>query len=153
MDPSAAAPQTFYRWVDAQGTVHVASSPDAVPPAERAGATQLVLNGREPAAVPASGFRLDWASAALGFGAALLVALLIPRSWKVVWRGALVLAVVALLTGAYLTAVRRSVGLETGSAFSSPSAVIQDARDAVSKMNERQRLRDRELEELKKEGK
>jgi hypothetical protein len=43
--------------------------------------------------------------------------------------------------------------LETGGAFSSPSAVIQDAQDAVNKMNERQRLRDQQLEELKKEGK
>jgi hypothetical protein len=153
MEPSAQQPQTFYRWVDAQGTVHVVGSLDAVPAAERAQLEQVVLKGREAPIPLAAGFRPDWASAALGFGAALLLALLIPRGWKGATRVALVLAVGALVTGAYLATVRRSVGLETGGAFSSPSAVIQDARDAVNKMNERQRLRDQQLEEMKKEGK
>jgi hypothetical protein len=149
--PGDQKPQSFYRWVDANGTVHVVDSLDAVPAVERVRMQEVSLQGR---ATPAStaGFQLDWGSAALGFGLGLLVALLLPRSWKGVTRVAVVLGVGALLVGGYLSALRRSTGADTSSLLSSPGAIIQDAKAAVQKANEAQRTRERELEEIRKEG-
>jgi hypothetical protein len=148
--PASTKPQTFYRWVDEHGTVHVSQSPDAVPARERERLEQVELQGRE---VAPPGFRPDVASFALGFGAALLLSFLVPRNWRGVSRVVAVVGVVVLATGAYLGWIRRSTGGDPNAVLASPSALIQDAKAAVEKVNERQRLQQQELKEIEQESK
>ena len=161
MEPKSEKTQAFYRWVDAQGRLHVVSSLDAVPSAERARAEQVTLNGAtalgevpgRPA--PAAAWQLDYGSFGLGGGAALVFGLvfrLLPNAWRGFTRVAVVLGVAALLTGLYLGSVRRAAGVTSGGALASPSALIQDAKDAVQKLNERQKQQEEELRKLQAEG-
>jgi len=148
--------QAFYRWVDAQGRVHVVSSLDAVPPAARAKAELVTLRGAEETTPLVSGaaWQPEWLSFAAGFAAALVLSFLfrlLPSGWKGVTRVVVALGLAALLTGAYLAAVRRSAGI-AGGPLASPSALIQDAKDAVDKMNERQKLQEEELKKVQAEG-
>jgi hypothetical protein len=155
MKPESKPAQSFYRWVDHEGRLHVVSSLDAVPLSERGKLEQVTLNAAEPSLMEPAGWRPDWSSFALGFGAALLVTLLLrllPGSWKRATGIVLALAAIVLLTGGYLAAVRRSTGVEGASALAAPSALIQDAKDAVQKMNERQLLREKQLQEIEQEG-
>lgn len=155
MKPESNRPQNFYRWVDQEGRLHVVSSLDAVPASERGRLEQVTLNEAQRSVIDPLSWRPDWSSFALGFGAALLATLLmrlLPGSWK---RGAGILVgllAIVLLTGAYLAAVRRSAGVEGGGALTAPSALIQDAKNAVEKMNESRRLRDEQLQEIEREG-
>lgn len=150
--PADPKSQSFYRWVDAQGTVHVVSSLDAVPAAERARMEEVSLQGRASPPGVSSGFVPEWGSVALGFGAGVLLVLVLPHRWKWVTRFAAVLATGALLSGAYLALVRRSTGADDGSLLATPSAIIEDARAAVEKANAAQRQREQELEAIRKEG-
>jgi hypothetical protein len=148
--------QDFYRWEDAQGRVHIVSSLDEVPAAERAKMAHVELNSsdavaRYPSPSSWSFPQIEWPSFAIGFGAALLVAMvfrLMPNAWRWLWKLALVGGIGFLLTGAYLGAVRRSAGLEGGGALASPSALIQDAKSAVEQMNQRQKEQAKELQEI-----
>jgi hypothetical protein len=147
--------QTFYRWVDEQGTVHVSQSLDAVPSAERARLQRVELDGTygvEPTSLK-PGFEPDLPSFALGFGGALLLSFLIPRSWRGVAKVVAVVGGIVLATGAYLGWMRRSTGIEPNAVLASPSAIIQDAKAAVEKVNERQLLQQRELQEIEQESK
>jgi hypothetical protein len=145
-------PQRFYRWVDASGTLHVVSSLDAVPPAERARAERTAFVGHEEPSPRPAMFRLDWSSVALGFGAGLLVALVLPRGWKAVTRVGVVVAIAALLGGAYLATLRNATDTGDGALIASPAAIIEDAKAAVAKANEAQRRRERELEQIREQG-
>ena len=161
MEPKRAASQTFYRWVDSQGRLHVVSSLDDVPVADRPQAAQVTLNGVEavghyppPAGVSAPGgvaWQPEWISFAVGFVAALVLAFLyrvLPGGMRWATRAALVVGVGALITGAYLGLVRRTAGLSGSQALASPSALIQDAKSAVEQMNARQKQQDEELRQL-----
>jgi hypothetical protein len=158
VEPTPGRPQTFYRWVDASGRLHVVSSLDSVPQAERAKAAAVVI---EPQALPTTrslenvaAWRPDWISFAVGFGVALLLAALfkaLPNGLRFVWRTVLVLGVGALLTGLYLSAVRGSSGFQSGSVLTSPSALIQDAKGAVEQMNLRQKQQEEELRQIQNE--
>ncbi len=162
MDPRSSQPQAFYRWVDAEGRLHVVSSLDAVPNSERAKAERVTLTGQtalprdaQVATVPVDAWRLEPGSFGLGFGAALLFSLLfrlLPNGWRSLSRVAVVLGVAALLTGLYLGAIRRTTGAKDGSALAGPSALIEDAKAAVEKMNQRQKQQDEELRRLQAEG-
>ena len=156
MEPKQARPQSFYRWVDGQGRLHVVSSLDEVPAIDRGKATVVVVNGVDsyPAA-SAPGFRPDWASFALGFGVALLVALvfrMLPGSLRWLTRAGLVVAVAALLMGAYLGAARRTAGMPGASALAAPSALIEDAKAAVEQVNLRQKQQEEEIRKIQAEG-
>ena len=149
--------QAFYRWVDAQGRVHVVTSLDSVPQAARAKAELVTLRGAEETSplVAAEAWKPEWGSFAAGFGAAIVLVFLfrlLPNGWKGALRVVVALGLAALLTGAYLGAVRRNAGLP-GGAFAAPSALIQDAKDAVNKMNERQKLQEEELKKVQADGK
>ena len=163
MEPTSSQPQAFYRWVDADGRLHVVSSLDAVPKADRARAERVTLTGqtalgsdpRGAAPAASSDWRLDAGSFGLGFGAALLLSLLfrvLPNGWRSLSRVAVVLGVAALLTGLYLGAIRRSTGAKDGSVLASPSALIEDAKAAVESLNQRQKQQDEELRKIQAEG-
>jgi hypothetical protein len=153
--------QQFYRWQDAQGRTHIASSLDDVPAPERAKATSVQLDSADavgryaaPSGATAARWSLDWASFGVGFGAALLCACLLrflPGSSRWLWRIVLALGIGLLVCGAYLGLVRRAAGLE-GGPLAAPSALLQDARGAVEQMNQRQKQQEEELRKIRAEG-
>lgn len=155
--------QSFYRFEDGQGRVHIVSSLDDVPAAERGKAVRVELDGagaESPySATTSSGPTMpsvDGPSFVLGFGAALLVGLLLKLvagrgAGRWLWRLVLVAGVGLMLTGAYLGAVRRAAGV-TGGAFAAPSALLQDAKTAVEQMNQRQKQQEEELRKIQAEG-
>ena len=157
VEPAQGKPQTFYRWVDANGRLHVVSSLESVPLAERGKVAAVTLHADEstlPSTVAsAAGWRPDWISFAVGFGVALLLAALfklLPNGLRFVTRIALVAGVGVLLTGLYLSVLRSSTGAASGSVLTSPSALMEDARGAVEQMNLRQKQQEEELRNIQK---
>jgi hypothetical protein len=154
--------QMFYRWVDADGRLHVVSSLDAVPLAERPRAERVTLNGATAlevehragdAGTPA--WRPEPGSFALGFGVALLLGIvfrMLPNAWRGITRVAVVLVVAALLSGLYLGAIRRAAGVTSGSALAAPSALLEDAKAAVEKLDARQKQQQEQLRQIEAEG-
>jgi hypothetical protein len=124
-----------------------------VPPSARS--TVEAIAGTPPpaqlGALPATLAReLHLPSFVAGAGLGLLLAALLfglLRLRSVLVRAALLGALAALGGGLYLGWVRRTAGLE-GSLVESPAALIDDARSAVQKMNERAREQQRLLDEL-----
>ena len=117
MKPKPNEPQSFYRWVDADGRLHVVNSLDAVPQSERSKLERVTLRGAEQAGEPARSWSPDWQSFALGFAVALLLSLLprlLPTGWRRATTVLLVLVAAALLTGVYLAAVRGATGAGRG---------------------------------------
>jgi hypothetical protein len=159
MEPKSSQPQAFYRWVDAEGRLHVVSSLDAVPANQRAQVERVTLTAHsappQALGLSASNWRLDPASFGIGFGVSLVLSLLLrllPQGWRSLTKVAVVLGAAALLTGLYLGAVRRAAGNSDASALATPSALIQDARNAVEQMNQRQKQQEEELRKLQAEG-
>ncbi len=164
MGPERRDAEVYYRWVDASGRLHVVSSLDAVPEDARAKAERVELNaetsrsehvGGYPAGASAPMLTLDWPSFGIGFGVALLLALLfraLPQGMRWVSRIAIMLCVAGLLLGAYFGAIRRTTGTGSG-ALASPTAFIDDAKRAVEKMNLRQQQQEQEIRRIQAEGK
>ena len=159
MEPKPGEPQVFYRWLDAQGRLHVVSSIEQVPTADRAKASLVVLNGAESVSEYASGapaaWRLDGVSFAVGVAAALVLGVVfraLPGSLRKLSRFAIVLGLAALAGAAYLGVVRRSVGMPGAAALATPSALVEDARRAVENMNQRQKQQDEEIKKAQAEG-
>jgi len=158
VEPTQGKPQTFYRWVDASGRLHVVSSLDSVPQAERGKATVVSMHPDASPKLPnmenVAAWRPDWISFAVGFGVALLLAALfkvLPNGLRFASRAAVVLGVGVLLTGLYLSAVRGSTGAQGGSVLTSPSALIDDAKAVVEQMNQRQKQQEEELRKIRSE--
>jgi hypothetical protein len=160
-DPSGQT-QSFYRFQDEQGRLHIVSSWDEVPAGERGKAAGVDLNSEQavshyqPPTPDVAAPRVDWPSFALGFGAALLVGLTLKLvagrgSGRWLWRLVLVAGVGLMLTGGYLGVVRRAAGVG-GGAFAAPSALLQDAKTAVEQMNQRQKQQAEELRKIQAEG-
>ena len=90
-----------------------------------------------------------WQMFGLGFGAALVVAFVVarlPGSMRWLARVAIVGGLVTVLGGAYLGWVRRQSG-QSNDVLASPSAMIEDAKSAVAKMNARVQAEQAELKE------
>lgn len=146
--------------MDGQGRLHVVSSLDDVPVAERPRVAEVSLNPEDAVShysLPSSGevWHPDWISFAVGFGAALVLSFLyrvLPGGMRWMTRVTIVLGVGVILTGAYLGLVRRSAGLGGTQLLTSPSALIQDAKTAVEQLNARQKQQDEELKKLQTEG-
>jgi len=164
MGPVGSGNEVYYRWVDADGRLHLVTSLDSVPAHARAKAERVEMNAEASRSLntavnaPAESspaFEVHWLSFGVGFGAALLLALvfrLLPQSARWVSRLAIVACVAGLLIGAYFGLIRKTTGAGT-SAFASPSAFIDDAKSAVEKMNLRQKAQAEEIRQIQAEGK
>ena len=159
MEPKQGKDQSFYRWTDSEGRVHIVSSLASVPEVDRPKAALVLLNGTDaageyPRLDAATSFQPQWPSFAAGFGVALLLVLvqrMLPSGLRGVTRWAIVLGAAALLTGAYLGFVRRSTGVAGAGALASPTALLDDAKSAVERMNKRQAEQQRQLQEIEAE--
>jgi hypothetical protein len=88
-------------------------------------------------------------SSGLGFVAALLVTFLfrrLPGTMRLVLRMSIIGGVIVLLGGAYLGWMRRATG-QSHDALASPTAIIDDAKEAVDKMNARIAAEQAEIKE------
>lgn len=152
MEPKQGKPQSFYRWVDSSGRLHVVSSLESVPLAERGKVADVTLHADESSLPSSAGsvtaWRPDWISFAVGFCVALLLAALfkvLPNGLRFASRVVLVLGVGLLLTALYFSVLRGSSGVGP---LTSPSALIQDAKSAVEQMNLRQKQQEEELRKI-----
>jgi hypothetical protein len=148
----------YYRFQDASGRVHLVDSIDSVPQALRAhaaciefrdDATQLPSLASRGSSLLSHGLR-SYQIFGLGFAAALLVALVfsrLPGTRRLVVRSAIVGGAVALLAGAYFGWLRRTAG-QSSEAFTGPSALIEDTKAAIAKMNARTQAEQAELKEI-----
>ena len=150
--------EVYYRWTDNDGRLHVVSSLDAVPVAARPKVERLELGVANPpsaveraSAASSSGPAL-WLVLAAIVGVVLLVAArFMPNGLRWLAKLGAIALVAALLGGLYLGALRRSVG-SSSSLLASPSAIIDDTRRAVEKMNQSQKQRDEELRRIQSEA-
>jgi hypothetical protein len=143
---------SFFRFTDASGRVHIVDSLDLVPEASRANA-EHVRYGEETAVngLPSVPGLAGWQIFALGFGAAVLIGLLVrhmPGTLRLLVRLAIVAGVVALASGAYFGWIRQTTQQPGTSPLATPGALIDDAKSAVEKMNARIRTQQAELKEI-----
>jgi hypothetical protein len=152
--PAGARVARYYRFQDASGGTHIVDSIDSVPQASRANA-QCIEYAAQPDAPTDLGSVLahgpsGWQSFGLGVTATLLVVLVfrkLPGTMRLVLRVGVIGGVVALLAGAYLGWLRRTTQ-QSGDAFSGPGSIIDDAKQAVAKMNARTQAQQTELKEI-----
>jgi hypothetical protein len=153
----ASGTAVFYRYRDASGRVAIVDSLERVPPSARGNAEAVALEAPPaPAFALAESFargELHWPSFGAGAACALLAGAVIfgLLRARAPFVRLLLLGGVALLgAGGYFGWVRRTTG-HAGPRLQSPAALIEDARSAVQKMNERSREQQRVLRELEAE--
>jgi hypothetical protein len=159
MAGSSARTEVYYRWTDADGRVHLVSSLDAVPPAARARVERLELGVRPAPSVVERASAVASASSvgvlllvAAGAGVALIVASrFLPHGLRWLAKLGGFVIVVALLAGLYLGMLRRSTGT-SDALLATPSAIIDDAKQAVEKINQRQKQQEEELRRIQNEA-
>jgi hypothetical protein len=145
----------FYRYHDESGRLVIVDSLARVPSSAR-GAVETVVLAPAPGliALPTR-FAQDFHAPSFFAGAAAtlalgLVWLLLRRGQGRIVRFVVLACVVMAGSGAYLGWVRRTTG-QGDSLVASPAALIDDARSAVQKMNERGREQLQVLKELEAE--
>jgi hypothetical protein len=150
--------EVYYRWTDSDGRVHVVSSLDAVPIAARPKVERLELGVPNPPSVVERASAVSpngpvlWLALAVVAGVVLLVASrFMPQGLRWLAKLGAFALVAALLGGLYLGALRRSVG-SSSSLLASPSAIIDDTKRAVEKINQSQKQRDEELRRIQSEA-
>jgi hypothetical protein len=145
----------FYRYRNAEGRIVIVDSLARVPPLLRGHAEGVVL--ATPTEAPGLGGlarELHWPSFLAGASVAVVTCLLflaLRRTGKRLLRVAFVLGLTVLGVGLYLGWARRMAG-ESAALISSPSALIDDARAAVEKMNQHNIEQQRALQELEREA-
>jgi hypothetical protein len=154
--PAGAAPgSSFYRYRDEQGQMVAVDSLARVPPQLRGSAEPMALTSGARPESPQSAFIrelhgpsfLAGAFATLALGILLLA--LRRRAQRLV-RIVVVLGLVLLGGGLYFGWVQRTAS-QSSDLFSSPRTLIEDARSAVEKMNQRTREQQEALQELERE--
>jgi hypothetical protein len=146
----SASAAVYYRFRDASGRTHIVDSLDSVPQASRPQAQRIEYQPQpEPSALQLPHTLSTWQTFGLGFVAALLVVFLfrrLPGTMRLVLRLSIIGAVFVLLGGAYLGWMRRTTG-QSRDALASPTAIIDDAKSAVEKMNARMAAEQAEIKE------
>jgi len=142
----------FYRFQDSSGRVHIVDSLDLVPQAQRSSAERVRYDEQTSVSglVPSPHGLSTWQAFGLGIGVAFLLGLLfrrLPGTFRLVLRFAIVAGVGALIAGAYFGLLRRATH-QSGDALAGPGALIDDAKNAVEKMNARVRAQQAELKEV-----
>ena len=155
--PKAGAAATFYRYRDAQGRLVIVDNPSRIPQSARASAERVELSAAPAATTLPTPTELvrdvHWPSFAAGGACAVavtLVVLALRRRARRFVRLALLGGVIALGAGLYFGWARRLAG-QGGGLVSSPQTLIEDAKTAVEKMNDRSREQERVLKELENE--
>jgi hypothetical protein len=159
MADSSARTEVYYRWTDADGRVHLVSSLDAVPVAVRPRVERLELGVRaapsvveRASAAATSGGAATWLLLAAGLGVVLIiVSRFMPYGLRWLAKLGIFALVAALLGGLYLGALRRSTG-GGDSLLATPSAIIDDTKQAVEKLNQRQKQQEEELRRIQTEA-
>jgi hypothetical protein len=134
----------YYRFRDASGRLHIVDSIDSVPQAFRSHALRVELDPKTAVStVPSissgffSGPLASWQVFGLGFVAALIAAYAFRRmsgTLRFLPRLLFVGALIALAAGAYFGWLRRTTA-QSSEAFAGPGALLDDAKQAVAKMN------------------
>lgn len=143
----------FYRYRDASGRVHIVDSLDLVPSAQRARVERVQYE--EPATTVGSALaagrtqaEAHWQPFALGFAAAVALWFVFKgRSQLLRW--GVVLGGAVLIAGAYFGWLRRTTQ-SSSAAFASPTTLIDDAKQAVEKMNARMQTEQAEIKETER---
>lgn len=134
----------------------IVDSLDAIPAAERARAERISYESSPRAPIQAlDGARVgvDWPSFAAGFGCALLLGLvlLVFRRTSSPFARLIAFALAAaVIGGSYLGWLRRSTG-QSEALLATPSAVIDDARRAVERLQTRNTEQEQQLERILRE--
>lgn len=155
-DEAPAGQSVFYRYRDKSGRVVIVDSLARVPSSSRSTVEAIVAPAPTTsiAALPETIVRdLHLPSFTAGAVTGVLVAVLLfvlLRMKTMLLRVVLLGVLAALGGGVYLGWVRRQAG-QGGSLVASPAALIDDARSAVQKMNDRSREQQRALEEIQAE--
>lgn len=149
--------QEFYRYRDNEGRVVIVDSLDRVPAKDR-GAVERIQLGVNPqggrASEASEAFVMDWPSFGVGFGVALLLALVLAgfsRLSSPLARVLLAGVAAGVLVMAYFGWLRRSTG-QSDALLASPSAVIEDARRAVDQMNQRNKKQAEDIKKVQREA-
>lgn len=152
-----ASGSAFYRYRDPSGRLVIVDSLARVPSSARGAVETVVLAPTSGTGLLALPTRLaqDFHAPSFIVGALLTLALgalwlLSRRSQSRLLRLALFGGLVLAGSSAYLGWVRRTTG-QGDSLVASPAALVDDARAAVQKMNERSREQQRVLEQLENE--
>jgi hypothetical protein len=147
-EPASTA--VYYRFQDASGRTHIVDSLDSVPLAARPQAQHIEYQPQpEPSALQLPHTLNTWQIFGLGFVAALLITFLfrrLPGTMRMVLRMGIIGGLILLLGGAYLGWMRRATG-QSRDALASPTAIIDDAKGAVDKMNARMAAEQAEIKE------
>ena len=151
--------ETYYRFVDDQGRVHIVDRLELVPAKYRDQAKPVALDKAEAIVPPAPAGRfagppsvadIDGPSFIIGFGSAVAVLAFIGlfrRRWGPVVRIGAVVGAVVLLTVGYLGWLRRAAGLGD-STIATPQQLLEDAKEAAEQMKARLRQQQKALQEL-----
>lgn len=151
----------FYRYQDERGATVIVDSLSRVPEKARARAERVNLapETKLPSlpSLPSfssegGGFTLDWPSFAVGFGAALVLVIVLTsfRRFSSPLARLVLFAIGGLLAGsAYLGWLRRSTG-QGDNAFASPSALVEDTRRAVEALKQRNQAQQQQIDEILK---
>ena len=141
----------YYRFQDSSGRLHIVDSLESVPQALRPQAQRVAYSAAPTTATSFIQHGLSsWQMFGLGFAAALLVVVVfkrLPGTMRIVLRLAIVGGIVCLLAGGYLGWMRRVTGQATD-ALGAPAQIIDDAKNAVAKMNARQEADQAQLKEI-----
>jgi hypothetical protein len=150
---SASNGQRFYRFQDASGRVHLVDSIDSVPQASRANAQCLAFSEDSHFSAARVSHSLQGLSGlqGVGLGAAGALAVVfvfwrLPGVSRMLMRLAIVGGIAGLVAGVYFGWLRHATQ-QSGDLLAGPGALMDDARNAVSKMNARQQAEQDALKE------